>query len=117
MKAAGIRYRDFDGEGCPFRGPLYQLMRLHLLAHWLETNTQNAVDVAVGCFKGNTALMCCPRYLKHLVHTVPEAWRSLLAEPERFRVLFADDLMAHCDSLPDVADSEWRTYLKARYGV
>lgn len=117
MEDAGIQLREFVGKGCPLRGPLYQLMRLQLLAWWLTSNTQSSAEVAVACFKGNSDLMRSPRYLKYLDPYLPSAWQSLLSEPNRFRVVLVDDLMAHCDSLPDVAESPWRTYLGERYGV
>jgi len=117
MEEAGIRFRKFGGKGCPFRGPLYQLMRLQLLACWLATNTENKVEVVVACFKGNTYLTRSPRYLRHLDPHLASAWRALLAEPNRFRLVSVEDLMVHCDSLPDVARSPWRTYLRERYGV
>jgi len=117
MEAAGIRFREFVGKGCLFRGPLCQLMRLQLLACWLGSNTQSHVEVAVACFKGNTDLMRSPRYLKYLDPYLPSAWQSLLAEPNRFRVVLVEGLMAHCNSLPDVARSPWRAYLRERYGV
>jgi hypothetical protein len=114
---AGIRPHVFEGSGCPFRGPLYQLLRQQLLAHWLETKTDNSVDVALACFKGNTALMRSPSYLEHLGTELPSAWRAFLAEPERFQVLYVDDLMAHCDYLSSVAKSPWREYLRERYKI
>lgn len=114
---AGIRYEVFEKPGCPFRGPLYQLLRLRLLAHWLDTNTDNAVAVAVACFKDNTELVRSPRYLKHIDPDLHVAWKSFLAEPGRFQVLYVDDLMAYCDHLSDVARLEWRRYLRERYGV
>lgn len=117
MEHAGICFQEFDGKGCLFRGPLNQLMRLQLLAHWLETNTDNAVDVAVACFKGNEELVRSPSYLKHLGTDLPSVWRSLLTAPERFHVLHVEDLMADSDYLSDVARSPWREYLKERYGV
>lgn len=117
MQDGGIRVPEFVGKGCPLRGPLYQLIRLQLLAHWLATNTRNRVEVAVACFQGNTALMRSPPYLKYLDPHLPSVWQSLLPEPNKFRVLLVQDLMAHCDYLPDVAKSPWRRYLGERYGV
>jgi hypothetical protein len=117
MKEAGIRPQVFEEHGCPFRGPLYQLMRQELLAHWLEENTDYTVDVAVACFQDNQDLMRSPGYLKHLDPHVPTAWRTFLDEPERFRVLHVEDLLAHCDHLSGVATSPWREYLRERYGV
>lgn len=117
LKGAGIETREFREKGCPFRGPLNQLMRLQLVAHWLDSNTDNQVDVAVACFKGNSELVRSPRYLKHIDTDLPTAWKSFLSEPEHFQVLSVDDLMAHSDYLSDVARSPWREYLKERYGV
>lgn len=117
MEVSGIRFRAFLGVGCPFRGPLYQLMRLQLLASWLGSNTQSHVEVALACFKGNTDLMRSPRYLRYLDPYLPSVWQCLLAEPNRFRVVFVEDLMAYCDSLPDVAGSSQRMYLRERYGL
>jgi len=117
MEEAGIRFTEFAGKGCPFRGPFDLLMRLQLLARWLASNTENDVDVAVACFEGNTELTRPPRYLRCLNRHLPSAWQALLAEPNRFRVVTVEELMAHCDSLPDVARSPWRAYLRERYGV
>jgi hypothetical protein len=117
MEEAGIHYSVFEKPGCPFRNPLYQLMRQQLLAHWLETKTDNTVHVAVACFKDNEELMRPPSYLEHLGHDLPTAWRAFLDEPQRFRVLHVEDLMAHCDYLSSVATSPWREYLRERYGV
>jgi len=117
MQEAGIRFQDFVGTGCPFRSPLDQLMRLQLLAHWLACNTENDVNVAVACFEGNTKLLRCPPYLRGLDPYLPSAWQSLLTEPNRFMVAFVENLMAHCDSLPEAAQSPWRAYLRERYGV
>jgi len=41
----------------------------------------------------------------------------LLHEPDRFQVLYVEDLMARCDYLAGVATSPWREYLRERYGV
>lgn len=117
MDDAGIDYRVFEEPGCPFRGPLYQLLRQQLLAHWLDTKTDNTVDVAVAYLEGNEDLMRSPGYLKHLGADLPSAWRAFLAEPERFQVLHIEDLMAHCDYLSSVATSPWREYLRERYKV
>ncbi|HUV73690.1 MAG TPA: hypothetical protein VMW79_05250 [Anaerolineae bacterium] len=117
MKDAGVKYVVFEKTGCPFRGPLYQLLRQQLLAHWLETKTDNTVDVAVACFKNNTDLMRSPGYLRHVDKGLAAAWKTFLAEPERFQVLYVEDLMAHCDYLAGVATSPWREYLRERYGV
>ena len=117
MEAAGIDYHVFEKPGCPFRGPLYQVLRQQLLAHWLETSTDNTVDVAVACFKGNEDLLRSPSYLRHVHPDLPSAWRAFLAEPERFQVLHVEDLMAQCDYLSSVATSPWREYLRERYKV
>jgi hypothetical protein len=117
MGKAGIDSPVFEKQGCPFRGPLYQLVRQQLLAHWLDANTDNTVDVAVACFKGNKDLMKSPGYLRHLDPDLPTAWRAFLAEPDRFQVLYVEDLMAHCDYLSSLATSPWREYLRERYLV
>jgi hypothetical protein len=117
MRTAGITPELFEKAGCPFRGPLYQLLRLQLLANWLGQNTDNQVGVAVACFKGNEELMASPGYLKHLDPDLPTAWKAFLEEAERFQVLYVEDLMAHCDYLASVARSPWREYLRERYGV
>jgi hypothetical protein len=117
MKEAGIHPQVFEKAGCPFRGPLYQLLRQQLLAYWLDTHTDNTVDVAVACFQDNQDLMRSPRYLKHLDPHLPTAWRAFLDEPERYQVLHVEELLAHCDHLSGVATSPWREYLRERYGV
>jgi hypothetical protein len=117
LEDAGVSPKVFRNNGCPFRGPLYQLLRLQLLAHWLDANTADTVDVAVAYFKSNMKLMKSPGYLKHVHPDLALAWPAFLAEPERFRVLYIEDLMAHCDYLSGVAKSPWREYLRERYGV
>jgi len=117
MEPAGIGAQVVEKAGCPFRGPLYQLMRQELLAHWLRENTDYTVDVAVACFRDNQDLMKSPKYLKHLDPHLPTAWRAFLDEPERYQALHVEDLMAHCDHLSSVATSPWREYLRQRYGI
>jgi hypothetical protein len=71
----------------------------------------------VACFKENEDLMRPPRYLEHLGRDLPTAWAALLDGPQRFQVLYVEDLLAHCDYLSTVATSPWREYLRERYGV
>ncbi|MGB2799629.1 MAG: hypothetical protein WBC82_07295, partial [Dehalococcoidia bacterium] len=117
---AGISLDNWgSAPHCPFAGPFYQLMRLHLLARYckLRDTYLAEADVAVICFQGDTNLWSTHRELSHLGDDVFQAWRRMLQEPESFRVVFVDDLFSGNRSSLDAVDPGWREYLSERYGV
>ncbi len=133
MSAAGIslakfaehRARSGAGlaavEGCPFRGPFYQLMRQFLVAQYLrDHNAADHVDVIALEFEGNTALRAVPPDLRplcsHAGDTVVDAWNAILDGVPPLRRITAEQLMAGYDAVPRIAP-DWRNYILDRYGV
>jgi len=116
LGVAGLNLAPYENNLCPFAGPFYQLMRLHLLAAYCAQQGEAAkVDVAAVHFAGNSFLEVPPRELRHLGATVTEAWKRLLTRPDDFRVCHAESLadgIRTSGAFPDLAD-----YLGERYGV
>jgi len=113
---AGITLDAYSGQPCPFSGPFYQLVRLHLLAAYLaQERVASRVDVAAIHFGRNDSLETPPRELRHLGADMQSAWRRLLLRPDDFRVCHAEDLAAAI--LESSLDTELSDYLKERYGV
>jgi len=113
---AGIALTGYRSKACPFIGPLYQLMRLHLLAAYLKTHGDTeTVDVTAVHFRGNTSLEIPPADLSHLGPDLTSAWLRLLSRPGDFRVCAAEDIAATIRSGgPEPILSR---YLAERYGV
>ena len=103
-------------EGCPFRGPFYQLLRQYLLAARLrQTGHFDSVDVVSIGFRGNANLEDVPAHLVPLGQTVIEAWNSILLPPvPRMRHVYVEDIM---NSAGNSGDPDWREYIRGRYGV
>jgi len=116
LEVAGIHLARYEGAPCPFAGPFYQLMRLHLLAvYCAEKGVAQKVDVAAVHFGGNSSVDTAPPELRRLAGTVSAAWKGMLSDPDDFRVCHAEALAAgirETGAFPDVAD-----YLAERYGV
>lgn len=111
---AGILLDSYRGQACPFMGPLYQLMRLHLLAVYVGLVEPRAkTDVAVVYFEGNHSLLAAPPELHGLDRDMGLAWRRLLCNPESFRTCSAEGLAAGIREV----DSALYAYLRERYGV
>jgi hypothetical protein len=124
MEKAGIDINLFTSkEGCPFRGPFYQLMRQYLLAYLVTKNKPEAkVEVVSMAFENNASIHKIPRYLKDLAATqntkdIITLWNSIIKPPslplgyitvEKF-VKAVDDSGAY--------DESWRNYIKERYGL
>jgi hypothetical protein len=122
LRAAGIQLGRFTGvQGCPFRGPFYQLMRQFVLAACLRKLCFPVqVDVLTICFAGNGELHRLPAQLQPLASNpssgVMEAWNSILDDVSLLRQVTVEALMAQLDQLNGV-NAEWRSYLRERYGV
>jgi hypothetical protein len=122
MTDAGISLTKFAAvEGCPFRGPFYQLLRQFLVAQYLrDQKTADHVDVIALEFEGNTALRAVPPQLRPLCaqpeDTVIDAWNSTLVDVPRLRRVTAEQLIAGYDAATGV-DPTWREYIRARYGL
>lgn len=116
LAEAGINLNVYDGERCPFSGPPYQLMRLHLLARHISVEgCAERVDVAVVCFSANRSLARVPRHLRHLGSDMASVWRRLLYDRHAFRVCYAEDLAAAIRR--SGIDPSVGVYLSKRYGV
>jgi hypothetical protein len=114
LDQAGIMLHRYHGQACPFIGPFYQLMRLHLLAAYsAQAGVADRADVAVVYFEGNDSLKTTPPELRHLGEHVESAWRGLLRRGDDFRACSAEDLAAGIKSV----DPALGGYLTERYGV
>lgn len=120
---AGIDITRFkDINGCPFRGPFYQLLRQSLLAAYLRKEMDNIdnVEVAVLYFQGNASLLKCPRYLKPLtpntMGSALDAWNSVMTNASPIRHLTIEEIMTAADRVLTM-DNDWRRYVKKRYGI
>ncbi|MFC1971022.1 hypothetical protein ACFLV0_03705 [Chloroflexota bacterium] len=120
---AGIstsRFRDI--KGCPFRGPLYQLLRQSLLAAYLRQNNTNIdkVEVVVLYFKNNTSLSKYPRYLAPLLPNreggIIDVWNSITTNAPPIQHVTIEEVMATADKAI-TGENTWRRYIKNRYGV
>ena len=123
LAEAGIDASSFkDVDGCPFRGPFYQLLRQSLLAAYLRQKMGNIdnVEVVVLSFKGNGHLLKCPRYLISLIPnkmgSVLDAWNSVITNAPPARLVTIEEIMAVADKTLE-GDNAWRRYIWERYGV
>jgi hypothetical protein len=104
--------------GCPFRGPLNQLLRQTLLAGYLRgQGIVDQVDVAVVSFQHNRALLKVPRELRALPgEDILSVWNSALIGVPQLRGVTVEQLMQAVDCAGG-ADPVWRGYLRDRYGI
>ena len=122
LTCAGIRKEAFAGlKGCPFAGPLYQLMRQQLLAaYFIQARAADAADVLVLSFAGDTALAELPAALEPLrltkEDTILDVWNRALAGASPVRHLTVESLMVAIDRTA-MADARWRDYVRERYGA
>jgi hypothetical protein len=123
LSEAGIDRTGFKNvEGCPFRGPFYQILRQSLLAVYLQKNLKSvdSVDIATLHFKNNKSLLNCPANLQPLLKSkngsVIDAWNSVLIDGRKIRAVTIEKIMERTDGVLKKDDS-WRIYIKARYGV
>ncbi len=122
MEEAGLSLEKLaQVQGCPFRGPFYQLMRQFLVAQFLRNKrAADHVDVIALEFEDNAALRKLPRNLTCLCPdqdaTVIDAWNAFLDCTPPLRRITAEQLIAGYDNVTDI-DSEWREYIRFRYGL
>jgi hypothetical protein len=78
------------------------------------------VEVALIGFRGNTALNLIPAHLKPLrkspEDTVLTAWNHALNGVPQMKHWTVEEIMRSADNCAGV-DSEWREYIRQRYGV
>jgi hypothetical protein len=114
MGEAGINLQAcVRAEGCPFRGPFYQLMRLFMLAAFLRlADKVDEVTVASVDFLGNASIHQVPTRLSYLGSTVEAAWNAALGGVPPLRHVNAEQIVgAMC------AGGHLATYLNERYGL
>jgi hypothetical protein len=121
MAEAGVALNAFAAvSGCPFAGPLYQLMRQQLVAAYtVAAREAEVAEVVVLAFAGNTALDDVPPALQPLRKsandTVVDVWnRAVESRPVRHWTV--ECLMEAVDRAGG-ADAGWRAYVRERYGV
>ncbi len=122
MDNAGVSLNAFTGiSGCPFQGPLYQLMRQFLLARYVvESGEANYSDVVSIGFSGNSALPDVPVQLRPLQKNknqdIVEVWNSVLNGVPEMHHITVEKLMEAFDG-SRLTDNDWRDYIRERYGV
>jgi len=122
MEESGIRLaRLAKVQGCPFRGPFYQLMRQFLVAQFLRDQpTKEEVEVIAIEFAENQALKELPKELEPLRQkkedTVIGAWNSVIEGVPKLGRITAEKLLAAYDATP-ATDPTWRQYIRDRYGM
>jgi hypothetical protein len=101
-----------EASGCPFRGPLWQLMRLELLAEHARRKTPGVlVDVGGIRWNANASLLRTEDDVPVL-----DAWRSALRAPDRIRSATVESLLASLGA-PTERLLPWRRFISERYGV
>lgn len=122
LKTSGILLEKMKAiSGCPFRTPLYQIMRQCEVAAYLRINRiADFAEVILISFSGNTALLEVPTELEPLVTSgndnIISLWNSILLDVPTVRHVTVEQIMQQVDS-QSILDEGWRKYIKDRYGV
>lgn len=122
LDEAGISTESLSKvQGCPFRSSFYQLMRQHLLAHYLRKKlVADIIDVLSMGFGGNRSLGSIPYSILPLREDrrekILDVWNKILVNVPSMRHVDVTHLAEKLDNCSNV-NPEWRTYLKERYGV
>lgn len=121
MRKAGIVLEPFaDATGCPFRGPLYQLMRQQQLAAYLRVSgtCANAEVILVSPEANARVLEPSPELapVSRADDTILSVWNRALSGVPPVRHISYEALAAALDAA-DGTDPAWRAYLRERYGV
>ena len=122
LKISGISLDKLKAiSGCPFRTPLYQIMRQCEVAAYLRNNSvADFVEVILISFSGNTALLEVPTELEPLVSSgndnIISLWNSVLLDVPPLRHITVEQIMQQID-LQSIHNQSWREYLKERYGI
>jgi hypothetical protein len=111
-ESSPVALSALEASGCPFRGPLWQLMRLELLAEHARRSTPGVVvDVGVVRWNGNANLLRIEDGAPVL-----DVWRSALRAPDRIRSATVESLLASLGG-PTERLVPWRCFISERYGV
>jgi len=119
---AGISLQEFSAvQGCPFQGPLYQLMRQFLLGTYLKkSNIVDQFEVVSMDFAGNKSLHQIPKHLQPMIQqdtqNVIDLWNMSLCADNKMGHITVEELMVQVDSV-GIIDANWRGYIAERYGV
>ena len=119
LEGSGISVSDFTSEGCPFRGPFNQLLRLYLLRQYCEQNLSglDKVDVVIMGFKENEShILKAPNYLHVLGDNLVDSWNALLTHAPPLRWLSVEDWLPELGTLTGEGE-KWREYINERYCV
>jgi len=108
-------------SGCPFRIPLYQIMRQCVLAAYLrEKHMADFIEVLVISFDGNNALLEIPPELRALVYSrtdnIISIWNRVLLDVPPMRYITVKQMLQKID-LSNMPYHGWREYVQERYGV
>ena len=122
LKTSGILLDKMKTiSGCPFRTPLYQIMRQCEVAAYLRKyHVADFTEVILISFGGNTALLEVPTEIEPLVSSgndnIISLWNSVLLDVPPVRHVTVEHIMHQID-LQSMHDKRWREYLKDRYGI
>jgi hypothetical protein len=104
LEKAGIVLQTFGGnQGCPFQGPLYQLLRQFILAAFMRTTGEfEYVEVAAMSLEGNRNLNHLSRQLRPLMQSkddgIIDVWNKVLSGVPSLRHIVVEELMARVDA-------------------
>ena len=119
MAEAGVDLEAFaQVQGCPFRGPFYQLLRLFLLAAFLRRTPALAeVNVCSVGFRENVAIHRVPRNLTHLGAAIEQAWNAGLRRVPPLRHVDAEQIVSAMRAARRSDGGALVSYLSERYGL
>lgn len=122
LESAGISFQAYqEVQGCPFQGPLYQLMRQYLLGTFLiKSRIVDQFEIVSMDFAGNKSLHRIPKYLQPMIqqktNNVIDLWNISLCPDNKMRHITVEELMGNVDNV-GIIDVNWRKYIAERYGV
>jgi hypothetical protein len=122
QEVAGINLKAFSkNKGCPYQGPLYQLMRQHLLGTFLkESGKVDQFEVVSMGFANNQALQNVPDHLAPMIsdgeNEVIAIWNKALPKANQARHINVEEFLSQVDESENI-DPDWRAYIRERYGI
>lgn len=122
VEAAGISLQAYANvPGCPFQGPLYQLMRQYLLGTFLAlSKIVDQFEIISMDFAGNASLHQVSPHLAPMIQQnardIIGIWNTSLCGQNKMRHITVEAFMEHVDHA-GMIDENWRQYIRERYGV
>jgi hypothetical protein len=113
LAASGIDIKTLSAvNGCPFKGPFYQIMRQFLLAQYLRhAKIADEVDVALWHFGENKSVTKVPGECSSLGSNIIDAWNKCLQDVPRLKSANIENIAF------DKLKADHSKYLIERYGL